>query len=118
MDVAYVAVTVVTIVANAGIAIADLARVPFVLANAGEVQVPQSSVPLLGALKGAGAIGLALGLAGVPWIGLTAAACLVLFFVGAVAFHVRYRVYHNIGFPLVFLALAVATLALGLAQTA
>ncbi|OBK72185.1 DoxX family protein [Mycobacterium sp. 1274761.0] len=118
METAYVAVTVVTIVANAAMAIADFAGARFVLANAGEVQVSEGSVPILGALKFAGAVGLALGLAGVPWIGLAAAVSLALFFVGAVAFHVRHRVFHNIAFPLGFLALAVATLALGVAQTA
>lgn len=116
METAYLAVTFATIAANAGVAIADFARAPFVLANAGEVQLSEESVPILGALKAAGAAGLALGLAGVPWIGLAAAVGLVLFFVGAVAFHVNYRVYHNIAFPLAFLALAVATLTLWLAQ--
>jgi DoxX-like family len=118
MDAAYVAVTVVTILANAAVAIADFARAPFVLANAAEVRVTERSVPVLGGLKAAGAAGLAAGLAGVPWIGLAAGVGLVLSFIGAVAFHMRYRVYHNIGFPLVFLALAVTTLTVGLAQTA
>ena len=44
-------------------------------------------------------------------LGLAAAIGLVLFFVGAVAAHVRARVFHNIAFPLAFLALASASAA-------
>ena len=44
--------------------------------------------------------------------GIAAAAGLVLFFVGAVAAHVRARVFHNIAFPAGYLALNAAALAL------
>jgi hypothetical protein len=40
----------------------------------------------------------------------------VLFFVGAVGAHVRTRVFHNIGFPIAYLALAVATCTLTIAR--
>jgi hypothetical protein len=60
----------------------------------------------LAVLEGSGVTGLALGLLGLSMIGLAAAVGLVLFFVGAVAAHVRARVFHNIAFPLVFLFLA------------
>jgi len=109
---AYVTVTVVTAVVNLAAAIADFARAQFVLDNAAAVHLSDRSITPLGVLKAAGAAGLIVGLFGVPVIGLAAAVGLVLFFIGAVAFHVRYRVYHNIGFPLTFLALAVATLVL------
>lgn len=112
----YVAVTAVTMLANAAIALADLARAEFVLANSAEVGLPQSWLPWLAALKAAGAVGLALGLMGATVVGVTAAAGLVLFFVGAVAVHVRARVHHNIAFPGAYLGLAVASLVLAVAR--
>lgn len=58
-------------------------------------------------------IGLAgvrpLGLAGARPLGLAAAIGLVLFFTGAVATHVRARVFCNIAYPGTLLALAVAS---------
>ncbi|MFV2178888.1 DoxX family protein [Actinomadura sp. LOL_016] len=112
----YVVVTVATIAANAGMAVADFAKAPFVLANSAEVGLRASWVPYLGALKAAGAAGLLLGLVGVPFIGIAAAVGLVLFFVGAVAAHVRTRVFHNLVFPGGYLALAVASLVLAVAR--
>jgi hypothetical protein len=110
------AVTVATILANAGIAAADLRYAPFVLANSAEVGVPRSWIAPLASLKAAGAAGLLLGLLGLRPLGVAAAVGLTLFFVGAVAIHVRRGVLHNLGFPLGYLALAVATLALTLAR--
>ena len=114
---AYLTVAIVTIVVNAGIAAADFAHVPFVLKNSAEVNVPRSWIPPLASLKAAGAVGLLLGLLGVPFIGTAAAAGLVLFYLGAVLTHVRARVLYNIAFPAGFLALAVATFVLDLTQT-
>lgn len=112
MNTAYVIVTCVTIAANSTVAVADFARAPFVLANSAEVGVAQRHIPVLASLKAAGAVGLLLGLVGIRFIGLAAALGLVCFFLGAVAVHVRTRVFHNIAFPATFLALAVATLVL------
>ncbi|MGY0058764.1 DoxX family protein [Streptomyces sp. LZ34] len=112
----YAVVTVVAIVANAGIAATDLAKAEFVLANSAEVGVPRAWIPWLAALKAAGAAGLLLGLLGVRFIGVAAAAGLVLFFVGAVGAHVRLRVFHNIAFPVGYLGLAVAALVLALVR--
>lgn len=112
MSIALVLVTVVTILANAGVAVADFARAPFVLANSAEVGVPGSWLPVLGALKAAGAIGLVVGLLGVPVLGLLAGIGLVLFFVGAVIAHLRARVLHNIAVAIAFLGLAAATVLL------
>jgi len=114
MPTAYLIVTVLTVVANLAIALADLMRARFVLANSASVGVPESWLVPLGLVKAAGAAGLLLGLAGVPLIGTAAAAGLVLFFVGAVLTHLRARNY-ALGFPGAFLALAVGTLVLGLA---
>ncbi|MFD4689148.1 DoxX family protein [Streptomyces sp. NPDC058463] len=111
MFIAYVIVVVVTIAANAGVAAVDVLRPALPLANSAEVGVPQSWLPWLAALKAAGAAGLLLGLLGVPYLGTAAATGLVLFFVGAVAVHIRSRVFHNIAFPAGYLGLAVASLA-------
>ncbi|MEU9640508.1 DoxX family protein [Streptomyces sp. NPDC048188] len=115
MFTAYVVVGVTAIVADAGIAVADLLRARFVLANSAEVGVPPSWLPWLAGLKAAGAAGLLAGLLGARPLGSAAAAGLVLFFVGAVAAHVRARVFHNIAFPLGYLALNAAALAVGMA---
>ena len=113
MSTAHVVVTVLAILANGAVAVADLVRAEFVLANSAAVHVPPSWLPALGLLKGAGAAGLLLDLLGVPVIGEPAAIGLVVFFVGAVLAHVRARVWGNIAVPGAFLALASACLALG-----
>ncbi|MBC3839422.1 DoxX family protein [Streptacidiphilus sp. 4-A2] len=116
MSTAYVVVTVVTIVVNAGIAAADFAKAKFVLANSAEVGVPPSWLARLASLKTAGALGLLLGLVGPRFLGVAAATGLVLFYVGAVVAHVRARVYYNIAFPGLYLALAVGSLVLAVAR--
>jgi hypothetical protein len=113
---AYVAVTAITAMANAWAAIADWSRAKSVLANAAKVGVPQSWLPLLAALKAAGAAGLLVGLTGVRIVGIAAATGLILFFIGAVVAHLRARVYPSIVFPGCFLALATASLVLAAAQ--
>jgi hypothetical protein len=109
MDV-FVVLTLVTAAINLWAAIADFMRARFVLGNAAELDLPLSWLPALGALKAAGAAGLLLGLAGVPLVGTAAAAGLVLFFLGAVGIHLRKRVFHNLAYPAVFLALPTAVL--------
>ncbi len=112
----YIVVTTITILANAGIAIADLASAKFVLANSAEVGVPRSWLPFLATLKAAGAAGLLLGLLGVRAIGIAAAIGLVAFFVGAIIVHIRARVFYNLAFPGAYLALALASLTLAIMQ--
>ncbi|MEW2521552.1 DoxX family protein [Actinacidiphila alni] len=112
MAAVYVIVTLVTVLATGAEAVACFARAAFVVGNSAEVGVPPAWLPRLAALKIAGAAGLLLGLAGVRPLALAAATGLVLFFVAAVAAHVRARVFHNIAFPAGYLALAAATLAL------
>ena len=116
MFVAYVVVTIITIIANAAVAVADLSRAQFVLANSAEVGVPPSWLPLLGALKAAGAAGLLIGLLGFRYLGIAAAIGLVLFFTGALIVHVRARVFYNLAFPGTFWLLATASLVLAIAQ--
>jgi hypothetical protein len=116
MVVAYSTVTLVTVIANLGAVIADLRRADFVLANSAEVGVPTSQLPLLAALKAAGAAGLVLGLLGVEALGAAAAAGLIVFFTGALVAHIRARVFYNLYFPAAFWLLAAASLALGLTR--
>ncbi len=87
MTTAAVVVIVATAIVTAGVALADFIPARFVLANSAEVGVPRSWLRPLGALKLAGAIGLVVGLLGMPALGIAAAAGLVLFFVGAVLTH-------------------------------
>jgi hypothetical protein len=72
----------------------------------------------IGTLKTAGALGLLLGLIGVPLVGTVAAIGLILFFVCAAYTHVRVADYGQTFFlgSCFFLPLAVATLALDLAS--
>jgi DoxX-like family len=108
----YVVVTVITAIVTAAVAIPDFIPAGFVLANSAKVHVPRSWLPTLGALKVAGAIGLLVGLVGLPAVGIAAATGLVLYFIGAVIAHVRARVLYNIAFPGAYLALSVASLVL------
>ncbi len=114
MSTLYVTVVAITVLANTAIVVADLVRARFVLANSAEVGVPPSWLPLLAALKAAGAAGLVLGVLALPYLAVAAAAGLVAFYVGAVAAHVRARVFYNIAFPGAYLALAAASLALSI----
>jgi hypothetical protein len=112
MHTAYVVITLITVIATGGIAVADLIPAQFVLANSAEVGVPRSWIPALALTKLAGAVGLVAGLVGLPALGIAAAAGLVLFFVGAVLTHLRAHVLYNIAFPGAYLCLSAASLAL------
>ncbi|MEU7767444.1 DoxX family protein [Nocardia sp. NPDC049190] len=123
MSVPYVVVALITIAVNAFSGVAAITRfAPIMrtlrpaLASAG---VPESWLIFpIGTLKTAGALGLALGLLGVPLVGTAAAIGLVLFFVCAAYTHIRVADYSpqfclGTGF---FLPLAIATLVLGVAD--
>jgi DoxX-like family len=112
MYIAYVVITLTTAIVTGAAAVADFIPAGFVLANSAEVGVPRSWIGALGAAKLAGAIGLVVGLLGLPALGIAAAIGLVLFFVGAVVTHVRAHVLYNIAFPGAFLVLSAASLAL------
>ena len=117
MFVAYVAVTVVTIFANVFAAVADVRGAGFVLATSAEVGVPPSWLPLLAALKAAGAAGLLVGLLGnVRLLGISAAIGLTLFFTGALIAHLRARVFHNMHYPGAYWLLAIASAVLAVAR--
>jgi len=101
----------------AGSAMADFVGYQQVAVLMARTGVPESWMTTLGALKAAGAVGLLTGI-GVPLIGTAAAVGVVLFFIGAVATHVRAHLYGVwIVFPVVFLLMAVAALVLRLAST-
>ncbi|MFF3574265.1 DoxX family protein [Nocardia jiangxiensis] len=102
-------VTIVCIVANAAIALADYVPAGFVLKNSAEVHVPAWAVPYLATLKLAGALGLVAGLIWLPWLGVAAGVGLILFFVGAVVAHIRARVFYNLAFPGLYLLFALAS---------
>jgi hypothetical protein len=116
MFIVYVAVAVLAAGLNVWAAALDFRRTDSAVANATKVEVPQSWLLPLGALKLAGAVGLIVGVA-VPPLGAAAAIGLVLFFVCAVFAHLRVSWYSTLPFPLVFLLLAVLALALRLAST-
>jgi hypothetical protein len=116
MFIAYLVVVICTITVTGWAAAADFWGARFVLATMAEVRVPEPWLPLLGALKAAGAVGLLIGLVWLWPIGVAAAVGLVLFFIGAIVTHVRAGVFYNIAFPGLFLALAVASLVLTAAR--
>ena len=109
------AVTVAAIVANVYAATADFARGDLALTNSIKVGVPTSWLPVLGTLKTAGALGLLLGLLGVPYIGVAAAIGLVLFFLGAIGFHLRAHEHHFIITTVGYFLLAAAALVASIA---
>ena len=113
MFTAYVVVTLMAIAASTFVAIANFMRAKFVLTTAARVRVPESWITTLGTLNAAAALGLLLGLIGVPPIGTAAAIGLILYFVAAIITHLRARD-HSIGPAAAFLVLAVAALVLGL----
>jgi hypothetical protein len=110
---AYVVFTLMAVAASAFVAIANYMRLEFVLTTAAKVGLPQSWIIVLGTLNAAAALGLLLGLVGVPLVGTAAAIGLVVYFVGAIITHLRARDY-SIGPAAAFLLLAVAALVLGL----
>lgn len=102
--------------AAAGSGFAKLAKVPQVMESMSSVGVSPRQVPVLAALEIAGAAGLAVGIASKP-LGIASAACLALYFLGAVVSHARKR--HSAaeyGPALGVFAIAVAVTALQIAR--
>jgi DoxX-like family len=112
MFAAYIIITVLAAAANTYAATNDFTRPQWLVTNMTKLGVPASWLTPLGVLKAAGALGLLVGI-GVPWIGTAAAVGLTLFFVGALFTHLRAHDY-SVGFPLMFLLLAVAALLFGM----
>ncbi len=80
MVIAFVVVTLVNILFNAIESVANFMKADWVKKNSHAVGVPDSWLPFLGAVKGAAAVGLAVGLFWRP-LGIAAAIGLVVFFV-------------------------------------
>lgn len=122
MHTAYLVVGALAVAANLFSGACAITRYPPVmktlrpaLATAG---IPESWLVFpIGTLKTAGAVGVLLGLAGVPLVGAAAAIGLILFFVCAAYTHIRVADFSSTFFlgSCFFLPLAVATLALNLA---
>jgi hypothetical protein len=116
MHTSYVVVTAVAIAANAFSGIAAMLHWRQILPGMVKAGVPESWLTFpIGTLKTAGAIGLVVGLAGIPVIGAAAGIGLILFFVCALYTHVRAHDYTaQFGLAILFLSLAVASLVLTL----
>jgi hypothetical protein len=116
MFTAFFVVTLLAVAANTFSGVAAIAHYKPILPGMAKAGVPESCLTFpIGTLKTAGALGLLLGLAGVPLIGTAAAIGLILFFVCALYTHVRTHDYSpQFGLAIGFLSLAVAALALGL----
>ncbi|MER5873631.1 DoxX family protein [Streptomyces sp. NPDC002044] len=110
MFIAYAVVGVLLALALTASATFTLRRNDQVLANMRKVEVPESWLPRLAALKAAGAVGLVAGL----WfaaLGVAAAAGVTLYFVGAVIAHLRVKD-HELAPAAVLALLAAAALIL------
>ena len=108
----YVGVTALAIVANGFSGVAAALHFRPILPGMARAGVPESWLTFpIGTLKTAGAIGLLLGLLGVPWIGAAAAIGLILFFTCALYTHIRASDYSpQLGLAIGFLLLNVAGL--------
>ena len=122
MHAAYLVVALITCAANAFSGFAAITRPKPIMSTLGPALrtagIPESWLVFpIGTLKAAGALGLLLGVIGVPLVGTAAAIGLVLFFVCAAYTHIRVSDYSSTFFlgSSFFLPLAVATLSLDLA---
>jgi hypothetical protein len=109
----YIVVTTLAAAANIFSATLDFICYKPILINMANVGVSESWITTLGVLKGAGALGLLIGIR-VPAVGI--AAGLVLFFIGAIITHLRGHDY-SFGLAIVFLLLAIATLGMRLVSS-
>ncbi|MFE7526213.1 DoxX family protein [Kitasatospora sp. NPDC057542] len=115
MSVAHTVVTVLGALMVGFSAYSVFAGAEYVVKPLADYGVPRAWWTWLGVAKAAGALGLLAGLV-VPAVGYAAAVGVVLYFLGAVITVVRARAYAHVPFPLVYLAPAAASLALGLAS--
>lgn len=111
MNLVFIVVTILTAVVTGYAASNDFTRPDWLLENMKRLNIPQSWLATLGFLKGAGAVGLMVGLI-MPKIGIASGVCLVIFFLGAIVFTIRARFFAHLAYPLVWLALVTASLAL------
>jgi hypothetical protein len=115
LDTAYTVTAAVVVLYCTFSAVMDFIRYQPILDSMAAAGVPSFWLPGLGAAKGAGAVGLLLGLLGVPLVGTAALIGIVLFFLGAILTHLRAGD-RGYGLAAGFLTLALAALALDLAR--
>ncbi len=108
MQTTYIVTTILATLANGYAAFLNFVGAESVKVVADRVQVSRSWMVPLGTLLASGAVGLLTGFA-VPALGMAAASCLVLYFICAVAAHLRVRD-RQIGGAVFFLLLAAAAL--------
>ncbi|WP_018352977.1 DoxX family protein [Longispora albida] len=113
MSTAHVIVTVIAALWIGFSAFSLAHKAEFVAQPLIEYGVPRGWWGWLAAAKGAGSLGLIVGLF-VPLIGVAAAIGLILYFTGAVITVLRARSYKTAVFPVLYLLPAAASLTLGL----
>ncbi|MGN9792300.1 DoxX family protein [Streptomyces sp. OZ13] len=116
MFTAYLVVTLLAAATSGYSAANHLIRPRWMLDNLASYGVPLTWVPALGVLKGAGVLGLLIGIGWVP-IAVAASVGLMLYYVGAVIVIARSGRWAHLPAPLPFLLLVVASLALRLASS-
>ncbi|WP_330330290.1 DoxX family protein [Streptomyces sp. NBC_00536] len=114
MFIAYLAIATLLTLALTFSAVFTARRAEPVISNMRAVAVPDSWLPGLAAAKAAGAAGLVIGFWIAP-LGMAAAVGLALYFVGAVATHVRVK-HYAFAPAAVLLMLSVASLLLRIAS--
>jgi hypothetical protein len=114
MFIAYVTLTIVAAFFTGSAAVTYLIGHDYPKAQADMKRIPRSWVPVLGALLAAGSLGLLAGFA-VPVVGTLAAACLALYFTGALVAHLRVGSRQLVGWA-VFFSTVVATLVVNVAH--
>jgi hypothetical protein len=110
MFIATVVVSALLALAALGSGAGKLSKQPKLVEQLGGLGVPMSWLPRLAAAEIAGAVGLLVGLKAAP-LGIAAGVGLVLYFVGAVATHLR-KGDKNITAPAVLALLSVAAVVL------
>lgn len=113
MFVVTVIVSVLLALALVGSAAGKLTKNPKIVESMTKLNVPATLVPKLALLEIAGAVGLLVGLA-VPALGAAAAIGVILYFAGAIVYHVRAKD-KALAPPAVLMLVAVAALVLRLA---
>ena len=88
MNIALIIFTSLLSFAAIGSAISKLVKVPDVMTAMASVGVKPAQVPVLAALEIAGGVGLIVGI-WAPGLGALSAACLILYFAGALVSHMK-----------------------------
>jgi hypothetical protein len=111
MSTAHVIVTLVAAAMVGFSAVSVFTHAKWVVEPLADYGVPRSWWPWLGTAKAAGALGLAAGVF-MPVLGIVAAVCLVLYFLGAMITVLRARYWAHVSAPVLYVAPVVASLVL------